>query len=110
MGGKRRERVVRDWAVVFGEFSRSGMSVKEFCLSKGITKSLFYRRRQEFRDSNPSVRLVPDRGDFIELRQKPASQWAAAIDFGNQIELSIANDCGSELLRSIISQLKVSSC
>jgi len=106
----RKKRIKRDWPAVFAEFHRSGMTIKEFCLSQGMSQSLFYRRRKDYSDSDtargPSLR----RGDFIELQ--PASSWrrSATILFGGQIELSISNDCDKELLRGIISQLQGSPC
>ena len=116
MDAKRKIRVKRDWSVVFDEFQQSDMSIKEFCQTKGMSQSLFYRRRKDYCDADKSAssQARPSllRDDFIELKRAlPSSaRPSAAIVFGSQIELSISNDCDKELLRLIISQLKGSSC
>jgi hypothetical protein len=103
----RMKRVKRDWPGVFADFDGSGMTIKAFCLSKGMSQSLFYRRRKDYADCNmPSLR----RGDFIEFKPTSLSRGSASISFPGAIELSISNDCDRELLRSIISQLKESPC
>ena len=106
----RKKRIKRDWPGVFAEFRHSGTTIKEFCRSRGMSQSLFYRRRKDYSDSDTARGLSLRRGDFVELA--PGSSWrrSAAILFGGQIELSISNDCDRGLLRSIISQLKESSC
>ena len=114
MDAKRKTRVKRDWSVIFEELHRSGLSIKEFCQTKGMSQSLFYRRRKDYRDADKSAsaRSSLRRGDFIELKRAlPLSvQPSASIVFDSQIELSITNHCDKELLQHIISQLKGSSC
>jgi len=109
---KRKTRIKRDWAVIFEEFHRSGLSIKEFCQTKGMSQSLFYRRRKDYRDADKTVGPSLGRDDFIELRRAlPVSaRPSAVIVFGNQVELSISNDCDKELLQLLISQLKGASC
>jgi len=104
------KRVKRDWPAVFDEFRRSGQTIKEFCMAKGMSQSLFYRRRKDHSGGCQSAMSSLRRSDFIELQPTSASRWSAAIAFGSQIELSIANDCDHELLRLLISQLKGSPC
>jgi len=106
----RKTRIKRDWLAVFDEFHGSGMSIKEFCRSKGIAQSLFYRRRKDYRDTGLSAKGSLRRDDFIEIQPTLSSRWSAAIVFGGQIELSLSNDCDKELLRLLISQLKGSPC
>ena len=112
MDVRRKTRVKRDWSVIFEEFHRSGLSIKEFCRAEGMSQSLFYRRRKDYGDADKSAKSPLRRGDFIELKRVlPASaRPSAAIVFGSQVELSISNHCDKELLRLIISQLKGSSC
>jgi len=114
MDVRRKTRVKWDWSVIFEEFHRNGLSIKEFCRLKGMSQSLFYRRRKDYCDADKPApaRSSLQRGDFIELKRGlPASvQPSAAIVFGSQIELSISNHCDKELLQLIISQLKGSSC
>ena len=112
MDVERKIRIKRDWLVVFEEFYQSGMTIKEFCRSKGMSQSLFYRRRKDYIDSDKSARPSLGRGDFIELKRALPSltRPSASIVFGSQIELSISNDCDKELLRLLISQLKGSPC
>lgn len=110
MDVRTKKRVKRDWAAIFEEFPRSGLSIKEFCQVKEMSQSLFYRRRKEYdaaaNPGKPSLRS----SDFIKLQSAAVSQPSASIVFGGQIELSIHNDCDQALLRHIISQLKGSSC
>ena len=112
MNVERKIRIKRDWLVVFEEFHRSGLSIKEFCRSKGMSQSLFYRRRKDYIDSDKPARPSLGRGNFIELKRVLPSyiRPSASIVFGSQIELSISNDCDKELLRLLISQLKGSPC
>ena len=112
MNVERKIRIKRDWSVVFEEFHQSGMTIKKFCRSKGMSQSLFYRRRKDYIDSDKPARPSLGRGNFIELKRVlPSSiRPSASIVFGSQIELSISNHCDKELLRLIISQLKGSSC
>ncbi len=112
MSVERKIRIKRDWRVVFEEFHRSGMTIKEFCHSKGMSQSLFYRRRKDYSDAGQSARQSLQRGDFIELKRALPSPTRSSfsIVFGSQIELSISNHCDKELLRLLISQLKGSSC
>ncbi len=112
MSVERKIRIKRDWLVVFEEFHRSGMTIKEFCRSKGMSQSLFYRRRKDYIGSDKPARPSLGRSDFIELKRVlPSSiRPSASIVFGSQIELSISNDCDKELLRLVISQLKGSPC
>jgi len=106
----RKRRIKRDWSAIFAECQHRDMTIKEFCLSKGMSQSLCYRRRKDYIGSlaprTPSLR----RGDFIELEPTLSSRRCASISFGSQIELSISNDCDKELLQAIISQLKGSPC
>ena len=106
----RKKRVKRDWPAVFADFDRSGVSIKDFCLSRGMSQSLFYRRRRDY--ANSSTPAVPSLGreNFIELTPGSASRGSASISFPGQIELTISNDCDREMLRSIISQLKELPC
>lgn len=106
----RKKRVKRDWPGVFADFDGSGMTIKAFCLSKGMSQSLFYRRRKDYADCNAPPELLGGRGDFIELTPALLSRCSATISFPGQIELSISNDCDRQLLRAIISQLKESPC
>ena len=55
MDAKRKIRVKRDWSVVFDEFQQSDMSIKEFCQTKGMSQSLFYRRRKDYCDADKSA-------------------------------------------------------
>ena len=118
MGVGGSGRIKRDWSAVFLEFRQSGLTIKEFCLSQGMSQSLFYRRRKDY-----DVAEAPGRGvqgkktagtfgrrDFIELTGASSSRWSASIVFGGGIELLIGNDCDRELLGSITSQLKGCSC
>jgi hypothetical protein len=110
MDVRAKKRIKRDWAAIFEEFHRSGLSIKEFCQVKEMSQSLFYRRRKDYDDTansgKPSLRL----NDFIQLQPAAISRPSASIVFGGQIELSIHNDCDKALLRHIISQLKGSPC
>ena len=112
MNVERKMHIKRDWLVVFEEFHRSGLSIKEFCQAEGMSQSLFYRRRKYYIDSDKPARPSLGRGDFIELKRRLPSpiRPSASIVFGSQIELSISNDCDKELLRLLISQLKGSPC
>lgn len=106
----RKKRIKRDWPAVFADFDGSGMTIKEFCRSRGMSQSIFYRRRKDYADGNAPAQLSLGRGDFIELTSKSAAQHSASISFPGAVELSISNDCDKELLRAIISQLKGSPC
>ena len=110
MDVERKKRIKRDWSAVFEEVRQSDMTIKEFCRTKGMSQSLFYRRRKDYSDCDMSTKLPLRRGDFIELTPASSSRRPASIVFGGQIELSISNDCDKDLLRDIISQLKGSSC
>ena len=110
MDVRTKKRVKRDWAAIFEEFHRSGLSIKEFCQAKEMSQSLFYRRRKDHDAvANPGKRPLR-LNDFIPLPSAAVSRPSASIVFGSQIELSIHNDCDPALLRQIISQLKGSSC
>jgi len=102
----RKKRIKRDWLAVFVEFDRSGMSIKEFCRSQGMSQSLFYRRRKDFVGIGREGKRSGRPSDFIELTGAPSSRFSAAIVFGGGVELSISNDCDAELLGHIISQLR----
>ena len=106
----RKKRIKRDWPGVFADFDRSGMTIKEFCRSRGMSQSIFYRRRKDYGDGNTPSQLSPGGGDFIELRSASLSRCSASISFPGAIELSLSNDCDRELLGDIISQLKGSPC
>jgi len=106
----RKKRVKRDWPGVFADFDGSGMTIKAFCVSEGMSQSLFYRRRKDYADCSVPSQPSFGRRDFIELTSKSASQHSASISFPGAIELSISNDCDRELLRDIILQLKESPC
>ncbi len=106
----RKKLVKRDWPGVFADFDRSGMTIKAFSLSRGMSQSLFYRRRKDYSNSNTPPASSLGRGDFIELTPASLSRCSATISFPGQIELSISNDCDRQLLQAIISQLKESPC
>lgn len=110
MDVRTKKRVKRDWAAIFEEFHRSGLSIKEFCQVKEMSQSLFYRRRKDYDDTANPGKPAFRSSDFIQLQPAAVSRPSASIVFGGQIELSIHNDCDKELLRHIISQLKGSSC
>lgn len=106
MDAGKPKRINRNWPAVFDAFRLSSQTIKAFCLAEGISQSLFYKRRKEYTGSHRSVSSSLVRSDFIELAPASASLWSAAIAFGSQIELSIANDCNHELLHLLITQLK----
>ena len=106
----RKQRVKWDWPGIFADFDSSGMTIKKFCLSRGMSQSLFYRRRKDYADSNTPAAPSFVRGDFIELKPATSPRRPISIAFAGAIELSISNDCDRELLRDIISQLKGSPC
>ena len=106
----RKKRIKRDWSEVFDEFQRSGMTIKEFCLSKGMSQSLFYRRRKDYNAADTAMGPALGRRDFVELKAASSFLRSASISFPGSIELSISNDCDRELLGAIISQLKGSQC
>ena len=110
MGVTRKKRIKRDWPAVFVEFYRSGMPIKEFCRIKGMSQSLFYRRRRDYSDSDTGKGPSLGPSGFVELKPASSSQRSATILFPGQIELSISNDCDKKLLRQIISQLRGSPC
>ena len=105
-----KKRIKRDWAAVFVEFRQSGLTIKEFCRSQGMSQSLFYRRRKDFVKVGMEGKRSGRRSDFIELTGASSSWFSAAIVFGGGVELSISNDCDAELLGHIISQLQDRSC
>lgn len=108
MDATRKKCIKRNWAAIFEEFHRSGLSITEFCQAKSISPSLFYLRRKDY-NSDISAKPSFRQGDFIELA--PLSpRRSASIIFGGRIELAISNDCDKELVRLLISQLKGSSC
>jgi hypothetical protein len=106
----RKKRVKRDWPGVFADFDGSGMTIKEFCLHRGMSQSLFYRRRKDYGNSNTPPEPSGGQGDFIELTPASLSRRSATISFPGQIELFVSNDCDRELLRAIISELKELPC
>lgn len=106
MDAEKPKHIRRDWPAVFDKFRQSGQTVKEFCLAEGVAQSLFYKRRKDHSNGCPPVSSPLVQSDFIELHPASTSQWSAAIVFGSQVELSIANDCDQELLRQLITQLK----
>ena len=111
MDARGKKRIKRNWAELFGEFYRSGLSVKEFCRTNGISPSLFYLRRKDYGNvSRPGSSFRSS--DFIQLQRVLPSHTrpAASIVFGGQIELALSNGCDKELVRLLISQLKESSC
>jgi len=110
MDVRTKKRVKRDWAAIFAEFRRSGLSIKKFCQVKEISQSLFYRRRKDYGNTANPGKPALRSSDFIQLKPTAISRPSASIVFGGQIELSIHNDCDKELLRHIISQLKGSPC
>ena len=67
MDAVRKQRIQRDWLAVFADFDGSGMTIKEFCLSRGMSQSLFYRRRKDYADSRTPGEPAFGRADFIEL-------------------------------------------
>jgi hypothetical protein len=110
MSVRTKKRIQRDWAAIFAEFRRSGLSIKEFCQTQQMSPSLFYRRRKDHDDPAHPGKSAPRSSDFIQLKPAAVSRPSAAIVFFGQIELSVANDCDKELLRYIISQLKGPPC
>ena len=106
MDAVKPKRIRRDWPAVFDAFRQSGQTITAFCLAEGIPQSLFYKRRKDHSSSRQSASPSFAQSDFIELHPTSISRWSAAIAFGSQVELSIANDCDRELLRQLISQLK----
>ena len=106
----KNKRIKRDWPTVFEDFHRSGMTIKDFCRSKGMSQAIFYRRRKDYVGSRIPGGPLLGRADFLELTSISSVGRSASISFPGQIELSISNDCDRELLRDIISQLKGSPC
>jgi len=110
MDVRAKKRIKRDWAAIFEEFHRSGLSIKEFCQVKEMSHSLFYRRRKDYDDTANPGKSASRSSDFIQLQSAAISRPSAFIVFSGQIELSIHNDCDKELLQRIISQLKGPPC
>ena len=68
MGAKGKKRIKRNWAELFEEFHRSGLSVKEFCRTNGISPSLFYLRRKDYGNvCRPGSSFCSS--DFIQLQR-----------------------------------------
>ncbi len=107
---KRKTYIKRDWAAVFEEYSRSGMTVLEFCRVQGIPQSVFYRWRKKFEDSSPPSKPSLRQNDFIQLSSTASPGPPVSIVFGGQVEVLVHNDCDRVLLGEIIAQLKESLC
>ena len=99
-------RVRRDWRAVFGEFERSGLTIKAFCRREGIAPSLFYRHRRRLPAVAASEKPRVGGCDFLELAGISPPSRPIAIAFGNGITLSVGNDCDPDLLGRILSQLQ----
>ncbi|MBD3251925.1 hypothetical protein GF380_05775 [Candidatus Uhrbacteria bacterium] len=110
MDTKSTRRIKRDWGSVFADFERSDMTVKAFCRSRGISLSLFYRRRRERRQSQPAGKPVLQADDFIELAPTALSSATISIIFPGAIELRIHRDCDRALLGEVIAQLREAAC
>ena len=107
---KRKTYIKRDWAAVFEEYSRSDMTVLDFCRVQGIPQSVFYHWRKKFKDSSPPNNPSLWQNDFIRLSSTTSPGPPVSIVFGGKIEVCIHNDCDRVLLGDIIAQLKESSC
>lgn len=56
-----RKRQKRDWKVLISEQENSGMSIDEFCDTKGIHYTSFYKNRKKFQDTGfVEVKPVPN--------------------------------------------------
>ncbi len=107
---KQKKRIKRDWAVVFKAYEHSGMTVKDFCQTQGMSPSLFYRRRQDIESFASQVKSSSEPTDFIRLSSTASPGPPITISLGGQVEVYIHNDCDRVLLGDIIAQLKEDSC
>ena len=110
MGKTRKKWQRRDWVLIFQEYEQSGKSAKEFCREHKISRSLFYRRRQEQSQDIVSKPRNIQAADFIRLPGICRPPASAAIVFPGSVELLIYPGCDIDLVRQLIGQLREVSC
>ena len=98
------------WKQMIVERQASGMTVRDWCLEKGITESTYYYWlkiiRQDICDTMPS-KFVPilQENTSIDVTEKSTEDIAAIISNGN-LTISIKNSISPTLLTQLIGILK----
>lgn len=98
------------WKQLIIERQESGMTVRDWCLEKGITESNYYYWlkiiRQDLCDAMPS-KFVPILQESPAVNLEPnSSEGVVAIINNGNLSISIKNGISSNLLSQLIGILK----
>jgi hypothetical protein len=91
------------WRERFAEHARSGLTVKQFCLERGIAQWSFYAWRKRLREEATVRFALVDRG---RVRQEPASELGLELILTTGERLRIGAGVDGATLRTVLEALR----
>ncbi len=75
------KRTESEWQAIIKKFEKSGLTIKDFCVSEGLVLSTFKRWQQNLSDKLPA--------QFVDLSPTPApaTAWELEIKLPNGVHL-----------------------
>jgi len=95
----RNKRSTEEWFSLIQEFRTSGLSVKEFCINKGIHSSNFYYwvKRQRSADETGFLPVA-----ISKPSAQPFSQQMVEIVYPNGVSLRFGSEVDIRMLSQLI--------
>ena len=99
------------WAEAIQECRSSGLSVKAWCETEGITTTTYYRWERAVLSKAEGMQQAAARISFAELPaasqvQRTATQQVATLRY-KEVSLDIYSGMGTDMLQFIISALRI---
>ena len=103
---QRNPVLERQWRERVSSWTKSGLTVREFCLRHGVTATSFHYWRRELRqrDAASSSRPVPDRPRFVPVTVLPAATLSVEVrcPSGHLVTLPV---CDTSVLANLFAAL-----
>jgi transposase len=100
------------WQQRLQRFQNSGLSVKDFCASEGVSVPSFYSWKRRLTPPTATTRASGPESSpsFIPLRLVPDAVAPLQLVFPSGVVLQVGPDCDEQLLSRILALLGVASC
>ncbi|MGO8670943.1 MAG: IS66 family insertion sequence element accessory protein TnpA [Capsulimonadaceae bacterium] len=101
-----REERLAEWQELLDDQPKSGMSVKEWCASEGISTQTYYYWRKQLRDSSPAIAPAPSWLPLPVALEEPSSVSRVLTLRVGQVSLDVAAGFDAVLLSSVLAVLE----
>ena len=93
----RKRYSVEQWCAWFEEHSASGLTVEQFCRSKGTTANTFYKWRRRLAQEPSEVELSGARGAGSAKKEPPAAAFVSVVTSTAPVHVEIQLPAGASV-------------